>query len=355
MRCRITPILRAKATFARFEPRRLAIRQQNIGSFIECRAHHLIPVSRDSAGDIFFTRLILPRCQPEQRSYRLRLRDPARVVHRRLEGNCHQRTNARHCHQPAADHVFTNTQAQPCAVSRTAPSKLPAPEASPQQCAPMWYDLSPIPESALQTFCGSPGRPSGRNRAGCPECSIPHPATFREAACARLAALGSPAIQSIWRAPDGTIPSAAAVQVHTHPCGPSSRSSPTMLPSHAASPAERFQIPLASARHAAIVITAPLQTQPDPLQSQVPSRNKQGPPARSRPSPPSRSCPAHPQRKRSTVPKRRRFLHSVPRLSSISDAWGRLNVVTPFHHLSGDSHLHRSLGAGPITASSQPA
>src|SRR5260221_10053127 len=244
------------------------------------------------------------------------------------------------------------SQAQPCSVSRTAPSKLPAPEASPQQCAPMWYDLSPIPESALQTFCGSPGRPSGRNRAGCPECSIPHPATFREAACARLAALGSPAIQSIWRAPAGTIPSAAAVQVHTHPCGPSSRSSPTMLPSHAASPAERVQIPLASARHAAIVITAPLQTQPDPLQSQVPSRNKQGPPARSRPSPPSRSCPPHPQRKPSRVPKRRRFLHSVPRLSSISDAWGRLNVVTPFHHLSGDSHLHRSLGAGPITASS---
>jgi hypothetical protein len=28
------------------------------------------------------------------------------------------------------------------------------------------------------------------------------------------------------------------------------------------------------------------------------------------------------------------------------DAWGRLNVVTPFHHLSGDSHLHPSLGAG---------
>src|SRR5262249_37537536 len=69
------------------------------------------------------------------------------------------------------------------------------------------------------------------------------------------------------------------------------------------------------------------------------------------PSPPSRSCLAHPQRKRSRVPKRRRFRHSAPRLSSISDAWGRLNVVTPFHHLSGDSHLHRSLGAGPITAS----
>src|ERR1700685_507515 len=34
------------------------------------------------------------------------------------------------------------------------------------------------------------------------------------------------------------------------------------------------------------------------------------------------------------------------------DAWGRLNVVTPFHHLSGDSHINRSLRAGPITASS---
>src|SRR5438046_5489937 len=110
-----------------------------------------------------------------------------------------------------------------------------------------------------------------------------------------------------------------------------------MPPSHAASPAERLQTPLASARHAAIVITAPPQTQSGSLESQVPRRNKQGLPARSRPSPPSRSCPAHPQRKRWRVPKRRRFRHSVPRLSSISDAWGRLNVVTPFHHLSGDS------------------
>src|SRR5262245_20989609 len=42
-------------------------------------------------------------------------------------------------------------------------------------------------------------------------------------------------------------------------------------------------------------------------------------------------------------------LHGCP---PSPDAWGRLNVVTPFHHLSGDSHLHRSLGAGPITASS---
>ena len=27
---------------------------------------------------------------------------------------------------------------------------------------------------------------------------------------------------------------------------------------------------------------------------------------------------------------------------------GRLNVVTPFHHLSGDSHINSSLRAGPL-------
>src|SRR5215813_12568680 len=30
------------------------------------------------------------------------------------------------------------------------------------------------------------------------------------------------------------------------------------------------------------------------------------------------------------------------------DAWGRLNVVTPFHHLSGDSHINSSLREGPL-------
>src|SRR5215469_5945691 len=33
-------------------------------------------------------------------------------------------------------------------------------------------------------------------------------------------------------------------------------------------------------------------------------------------------------------------------------AWGRLNVVIPFHHLSEDSHTICPLGARPITASS---
>jgi hypothetical protein len=63
------------------------------------------------------------------------------------------------------------------------------------------------------------------------------------------------------------------------------------------------------------------------------------------------SCPASPQRTRSRVPKTRQFRHDVPRLSSISRCLGPTHVRTPFHHLLGESHRHRSLGAGPITAS----
>jgi hypothetical protein len=73
----------------------------------------------------------------------------------------------------------------------------------------------------------------------------------------------------------------------------------------------------------------------------------------SRLSPPSKSSPVHPQRTRSTVPKTRQFRHNVPWLSSVSRCLGPTHVVTPFHHLSGDSHINCSLKAAPITASSQ--
>src|SRR5215510_10308681 len=39
------------------------------------------------------------------------------------------------------------------------------------------------------------------------------------------------------------------------------------------------------------------------------------------------------------------MLHGCP---PSPDAWGRLNVVTPFHHLSGDSHINSSLREGPL-------
>jgi hypothetical protein len=64
----------------------------------------------------------------------------------------------------------------------------------------------------------------------------------------------------------------------------------------------------------------------------------------SRPSPPSQSCPVRPQRKRSTVPMTRRFGMMLHGCSLSPDAWGRLNVVTPLQHLSGDSHVNHSLG-----------
>src|SRR5262249_53556921 len=144
------------------------------------------------------------------------------------------------------------------------------PKASPQQCAPTWHDLSPIPKSALQTSCGSPGRPSGRNHAGFPECSIPRPATFREAACAQPAAPGSPAIQSIWRAPAGTIPSAAAGKPTPSSVAPSPPSPPKAPPPPAASPEDVFETLLAPPPHAAIVKTAPPQAQSDSPERQVP-------------------------------------------------------------------------------------
>src|SRR5262249_294594 len=147
-----------------------------------------------------------------------------------------------------------------------------------QQCAPTWYDLSPIPKSALQTFCGSPGRPSGRNRAASPECSI-HIQQPSEKLLARdqqrsdlLRAnrFGVHLLEPSHPHQLCTPPPAPRAQPHTPPRGPSPRSSPTTPPPHAASPAERFQTPLASPGHAAIVITAPPQTQSDSLESQVP-------------------------------------------------------------------------------------
>src|SRR5215471_19145886 len=46
------------------------------------------------------------------------------------------------------------------------------------------------------------------------------------------------------------------------------------------------------------------------------------------------------------------MLHGCP---PSPDAWGRLNVVTPFHHLSGDSHINSSLREGPLRHLAQHA
>src|SRR5262249_38556645 len=51
---------------------------------------------------------------------------------------------------------------------------------------------------------------------------------------------------------------------------------------------------------------------------------------------------------RDVDPKRRRFRHNVPRLSSISRCLGQLNVVTPFHHLSGTATCTALSVQGPL-------
>jgi len=231
---------------------RVIPRQQNIGSFIECRAHHLIPRFRViSAGDHpFFTRLILSAVSA--RTALLPAFDfviPARIVHRRLEGNCHpEDQRPALSSQPAADPRPSRTIASTalCSFLVTAPSKLPAPEASALsnalQCG---MTCHPIPESALQTFCGSPlADLQAETAQDAPNAQFPHPATFREAACARLAALGSPAIQSIWRVPAGNHPiRSSCASPHA-----SLRSVFTVIADNAAFtcprlPAERFQNP----------------------------------------------------------------------------------------------------------------
>src|SRR5215467_494023 len=150
---------------------------------------------------------------------------------------------------------------------------------------------------------------------------------------------------SIWRAPAGTIPSAEAVQAREHPCGQSLPSSLTRPLSHVASLAERFRTLLPLIPHVANATMAQPQVRSASLQSQAPQRKQQQLRVRSRPSPPLRSYPVRPQRTRSRVPMTRRFLHNAP---PSLDAWGRLNVVTPFHHLSGDSHINSPLREGPL-------
>src|SRR5262249_33600455 len=165
-------------------------------------------------------------------------------------------------------------------------------------------------------------------------------------------ALGSLASQSIWRAPAGTIPSAAAVQAHTHPCGPSSRSSPTMLPSRAASLAERFRTLLPLIPHVANATMAQPQVRSASLQSQVPQRKQQQLRVRSRPSPPLRSYPVRPQRTRSRVPMTRRFLHNAPWLSSVSRCLGPTQRRDPVSSCIGGQPHHLIAQRSPITASS---
>ena len=86
IRCKITPILRASATLARFSPRRFATstaqrfsaekarhaRQQDVRRLIESRAHHRVANACDPSCHVGLARLIFLRGQSEQRPDRFR-------------------------------------------------------------------------------------------------------------------------------------------------------------------------------------------------------------------------------------------------------------------------------------------
>src|SRR6266581_143230 len=157
---------------------------------------------------------------------------------------------------------------------------------------------------------------------------------------------------SIWRAPAGTIPSAAAVQARAHPCGPSLPSSLTRPLSHAASLAERFRTLPPLIPHVATATMAQPQVRSASLQSQAPRRNQRHLRVRSRPSPPLRSYPVRPQRTRSRVPMTRRFLHNAPWLSSVSRCLGPTQRRDPVSSSIGGQPHQLVAQRRPITASS---
>src|SRR5262249_11803248 len=124
-----------------------------------------------------------------------------------------------------------------------------------------------------------------------------------------------------------------------------------MLPSRAASLAERFRTLLPLIPHVANATMAQPQVRSASLQSQAPQRKQQQLRVRSRPSPPLRSYPVRPQRTRSRVPMTRRFLHNAPWLSSVSRCLGPTQRRDPVSSsIRGQPHQLISQRR-PITAS----
>ena len=122
IRCRMMASLRASSTLARFMPRRPATSsaqrfrvenetgpgQHHVGRLVEHAPHHRVAHLADPAGDVGLAGLVLLRREPEVSAHRARSREPARLVDRRGEGDRHQRTDARHRHQPTAGRVLAD-------------------------------------------------------------------------------------------------------------------------------------------------------------------------------------------------------------------------------------------------------
>ena len=121
------------------------------------------------------------------------------------------------------------------------------------------------------------------------------------------------------------------MQARVHPLAPFSPSSPTMPPSHAASPAEQFQIQLASARRAATATVAPPQARTrctgKPSLSKTETRASGSLATFVSFTIFPFASTTHTLESSNQHANSRIMFHGCP---PSPDAWGRLNVVTPF-------------------------
>src|SRR5262245_35963942 len=83
-------------------------REQHVRRLVKGRPNHLVANARDPARDVRFARLVSLRRQSKERSGIPRLLDPMRIIKRRLVGDCHDRTDTRRGHEPAANLVVAD-------------------------------------------------------------------------------------------------------------------------------------------------------------------------------------------------------------------------------------------------------
>src|SRR5262245_46645262 len=297
-------------------------RQQNIGGFIQRRAHHLVAGPRDPAGDVLFSRLIFLWREAEQRPCGLRLRDAIGIIHRRFVGYCNQWADARHRHQSPTDRVVTNDREH--SLVQLFVSAFNATRA--ESIAPAMRSKVAWPVTNSRIRASNPLRVTGPTFRPKPRriprmlnsTSISRPRScLRATSSARtscdlidLACTGrNQPIRISWASPRASLRSVFTVIADNaaFTCRVSSRT--------ASNPA-RFNPACSHCDNGPASSPIRFTAKPSPSKKATRAAGSLEIFAS------SQSYPARPQRKRSTIPMTRRFLHSVPWLSSVSRCLG---------------------------------
>jgi len=92
--------------------------QHRVRGLVQRGAHARVPDLADPAAHVGLARLVPLRRQAEMRSHRFGPTEPLRIVNGRLERERHQRADARHRHQPAADRVAPDDGQHPPVQAR---------------------------------------------------------------------------------------------------------------------------------------------------------------------------------------------------------------------------------------------